>query len=82
MDLSQYWIAIFGVSAILLVNQHSPKLRRWGPIMGMLSQPAWFYATWKAEQYGIFILSFIYAYSWGMGIYNCWFRKPLSVELS
>lgn len=81
--LAQWWIGIFGVSAIFLVNVHDEKLRRWGPLMGMISQPAWFYATWKAEQWGIFALSFVYAYSWGMGVYNGWVRPYIpEVEAS
>lgn len=73
--IAQIWIGIFGVAAIFLVNHHAPAVRRWGPIMGMISQPAWFYATWQAQQWGIFGLSLLYLYSWGMGIYNGWIRR-------
>lgn len=74
MDWSQWWISVFGVAAIFLVNVKPEHIRRWGPVMGIISQPAWFYATWKAEQWGIFALSAFYAYSWCMGVYNGWFR--------
>lgn len=75
MDFSQAWIAVFGVGAVLLVNQHSPFVRRFGPILGLVSQPAWFYTTFQHEQWGILVLSTIYTYSWGLGVYNGWFRK-------
>lgn len=80
MDWSQWWITVFGVSAIFLVNRHEPHIRRWGPVMGIISQPAWFYATWQAEQWGIFALSVFYAYSWAMGVYNGWLRSPDNLE--
>lgn len=74
MDFSQIWIGTFGFAAIALVNVRNLRLRRWGPVMGLISQPGWFYATWQAQQWGIFALSVLYALSWGMGFYNAWIR--------
>lgn len=74
---AQWWIGIFGVSAVFLVNTHNERVRRWGPIMGMISQPAWFYAAWAAEQWGILLLCSFYTYSWAMGVYNGWVRPNL-----
>ena len=41
---------------------------------GLAGQPFWFYTTWQAEQWGIFILSFFYAGAWAKGIYNYWIK--------
>jgi len=69
----QIWITIFGVAAIWLVGRLE-KWSRWGYLCGLMSQPAWLYTTWQHEQYGIFALSFFYAYSWAQGAYNHWIK--------
>lgn len=70
--IGQLWIALFGVSAIWLSMSPEPKTARWGCVCGMASQPAWFYETWIAEQWGIFALSFLYLLSRMRGIKTHW----------
>lgn len=72
--IEQIAIALFGVTAVLLSQTASPSTRRWACILGLCSQPFWFYATYKAAQWGIFGLSFIYTYAWAMGFYNNWIK--------
>lgn len=74
MDISQICIAIFGAAAIYLVSR-TDHWKRWGYILGLCAQPFWLYSSWKAQQWGIFFLSFWYAYSWANGIYNYWVKK-------
>ena len=74
MDFAQIGIAIFGAAAIYLVSRKDHK-KRWGYILGLMAQPFWLYSSWKAQQWGIFLLSFWYAYSWANGIYNYWVKK-------
>lgn len=73
--ISQAGIAVFGVTAIFLANIHNVAWRRWAPIVGMCSQPFWFYTTFHHEQWGMFGLVFLYTGSWGLGIYNHWIKK-------
>lgn len=73
--INQIGIFIFGVSAILLIGLKDEKLRKWGFVCGLLSQPFWFYTTWKAGQWGIFAMSFVYAYSWANGFRNHFLRR-------
>lgn len=70
--MEQIFIGIFGAVAIWLTQQGKESLKRYAPILGLLSQPFWFYTTWKAQQWGIFGLSFIYAYSWWIGFRHHW----------
>lgn len=72
---AQVGIVVFGMIAIISANCRPLHVRKWAPIFGMLSQPFWFYATWHAEQWGIFAISFVYAGSWVMGFYNLWIRR-------
>lgn len=73
--ISQVGIFIFGMAAIVLVNDPRPSVRRWGPVCGLAAQPFWFQATYAAEQWGIFACSFVYAASWARGFYHAWVRR-------
>jgi nicotinamide riboside transporter PnuC len=68
--ISQIFIAIFGVAAVILVA----KKNKWGFVLGLLSQPFWFITSFINKQWGIFFLSIVYAGSWILGIYE-WFYK-------
>lgn len=74
----QSMIVVFGGSAIWFVTRKE-SWQRWGYILGMCSQPAWFYTTITNEQYGIAMLSLWYTYAWGQGIYFYWI-KPLIIN--
>jgi hypothetical protein len=73
--INQLGIFLFGMSAVLLVNDHRPGVRRWGPVLGLIAQPFWYYTAWTHEQWGIFASSFFYTASWARGFYNCWIRR-------
>ena len=73
--IEQIGIAVFGLLAVFLSQDSRESWRRWACIFGLLGQPFWFYATWKAAQWGIFALSFLYAFSWARGFYNFWLRR-------
>lgn len=75
-ELAQIGIAIFGVAAIRLSQDHRDSVRRWACICGLLAQPFWFYATWTAGQWGIFALCFLYTWAWFKGLRTYWIRKP------
>ena len=67
----QLGVAVFGVSAILLVSLK----RREGFIIGLCAQPFWFTICWRKELWGIFVLCFFYAASWGIGVWNHYLRR-------
>lgn len=67
--LSQLMILLCGASSVHLVARKD-KWKKYGYVVGLTAQPFWLYTTYMAEQWGIFILSFWYAYNWGLGIYN------------
>jgi hypothetical protein len=72
MGLDQIGIALSGVIAVWLTQDKRESWRRWACIFGMLGQPFWFYATWKAEQWGIFALCTLYTYAWARGVWTHW----------
>jgi len=69
--ISQIGIAVFGISAIILVA----KKNKWGFVLGMLSQPFWYVTSFINKQWGIFFLSIVYTGSWIFGIYEWFFKK-------
>ena len=69
----QIWIIILGGSAIWFVSRLE-DWRKWGYVLGLLSQPAWFYTALVNKQWGILLLSVWYTYAWGSGVYNFWIK--------
>ena len=65
---------MLGAAAAWLSQARSESFRRWACIFGMLGQPFWFYASWKAEQWGIFAVSVLYALAWMKGLWIHWIR--------
>lgn len=73
--MEQIAIALTGGIAIWLSQQHRESWKKYASILGLIGQPFWFYATYKAEQWGIFGLTFFYTYSWAVGFKNNWIKK-------
>jgi hypothetical protein len=69
MDWLQVMIMITGAGSISLVSRVD-KYKKWGFILGLIGQPFWLYTTYIDEQWGIFVMSFVYLYSWSLGVYN------------
>jgi hypothetical protein len=67
--MSQLMIALLGGSAIWLISRRE-AWSRWGYVLGLASQPFWFYSSIRAKQWGILALACWYTYAWGQGIKN------------
>ena len=68
--ITQICIGLFGVLAVILVARKN----KWGFVFGLISQPFWLITSLKHKQWGIVILAFVYAFSWGYGVRQ-WFKK-------
>ena len=73
--LDQIAILLTGVIAVWLTQDKRVSWRRWAPIFGLLAQPFWFYAAWKADQWGIFAIATLYTYAWARGVWTHWFTS-------
>lgn len=69
-DIAQAVIACTGLTAIFLTQ--TPRLARWACWFGLAGEPAWFYSSVHAHQWGIFVLAFFYTFAWSKGIYVYW----------
>lgn len=61
-------ILITGAIAVWIVTCKT-EWRLWGCIIGLMGQPFWLWATWESQQWGMFVLSVWYTYSWLHGTY-------------
>lgn len=72
--MDQLAIALTGAIAIWLSQDSRESWRRYACLLGLAGQPFWFYATYTAEQWGIFALCTLYLASWLRGVWNHWIR--------
>jgi len=78
MGLDQIGITLSGVIAVWLTQDKRATWRRLACVFGMCAQPFWFYAAWKAEQWGIFAMCTLYTYAWARGLWIHWIQPFLS----
>jgi|SRR6185437_2304534 len=71
---TQLGILVFGCTAVWLIGRPE-SWRRWGYILGLCSQPFWFYMSYKQGEWGVLILTGLYAYSWAQGTWFHWVRS-------
>ena len=72
--LCQVLIVLTGVPASWLIGRLE-RWKKWGYIIGMAGQPAWFYVTINGEQWGLLLLALWYTYAWAQGVYNYFLRS-------
>lgn len=70
--ITQLAIALTGLLAIWLTQQSNEKLHKYASIFGLLGQPFWFYSSYQAEQWGIFVLCIGYTFVWFIGFRRYW----------
>jgi hypothetical protein len=72
---AQVAIFVLGPTAIVLSNMHNAAVRRWAPVVGLSSQPFWFWTTAAHHQWPVFLTSIIYTAAWLRGLYNQWYSQ-------
>ncbi len=65
-------IAFFGIAAIWVVGRPG-SWRRWGYVLGLMSQPFWFIMAVSDKNCALFVLSLFYAASWARGVWYHFF---------
>jgi hypothetical protein len=73
-DLSQAMVFICGTISIWLLALNN-RFSKYGPIIGLIGQPFWFYVAVVGQQWGVFAVDIVYTISYIVGIYNFWLRK-------
>jgi hypothetical protein len=74
----QLGILVFGCTGVCLLGipdswgAQWAELKRYAPILGLLSQPLWFVFSRRSKAWGIMILNIAYTISWSFGVWLNW----------
>jgi hypothetical protein len=74
ISFDQVWLGAFGVTAIALSQDSRERARRWAPIFGLISQPAWLYTSIEHGQFAIAALTLFYTWAWFKGVRTYWMK--------
>jgi len=79
--ITQTVIALLGPAAIWLSQSRSLGYQRWACIVGLASQPFWFWAVWDSGQWGVAVVAVVCALAWLKGLWVHWIapRPPSGV---
>jgi hypothetical protein len=67
MNYIQIWIAVTGCISAWAIHSPDKKVRLLACVFALAGQPAWFYAAWEAQQWGILIMDVVYTTGWVRG---------------
>ena len=76
-QLVQTAIALLGPTAIWLSQSRSMRFQRWACIVGLASQPFWFWAVWDSGQWGVAVVAVVCALAWLKGLWVIGSRRGL-----
>lgn len=68
--IDQLMIAVLGPTALWCTQ--TERLQKYACFIGLSAAPFWFYATWSAGQWGMFLINFLYLGAWLKGVWSYW----------
>lgn len=68
----QLALAVFGLTALFMATGHSPRARRWAPVVGLAGQPWWCLFAWQSNAWGLLALSIAYSVVYLRGAWVQW----------
>lgn len=74
-SICQTVIVTLGVVNAWLMSRPEKNIRRYGYILGLAAEPAWFYTTITHRQFGMTVLTTWYTLTVIQGIYLHWFKE-------
>lgn len=86
--IEQIWLFVLSSACTFLSHDTKHNWRRWAPVVGLAAQPAWYYSTWIAAQWGVLALTMIITYCHVRGLWLLWWvpakaqRKALNAAIS
>ena len=82
-QIVQTAIALLGPTAIWLSQSRSVRFQRWACIVGLASQPFWFWAVWDSGQWGVAVVAVVCALAWLKGLWVHWLapRPPAGLAM-
>ncbi len=80
MPIDQLAIMLTGVISAWVLNAPTERVRRWGCIIGLIGQPAWFWSTWSHAQWGMFAVTVGYTAAFMRGVWSLWVSPHLDTK--
>lgn len=77
--IEQIFIAVTELIAVFLIQSKKDEHAKWASVFGLLGQPFWFYASYKANQFGQFALCFFFTSAWLKSYYEYWIKEKPAV---
>lgn len=71
-DFVQVMILLMSAATAYFLCHKQGSVRRWGYVVGFLSEPFWLYAAWAAGQWAVVLLVFWWAGNYIRGALNNW----------
>ena len=72
ISLDQWMIAVTGGLSIWMITDDKRSYRLMACVFALLGQPFWFWAAYKAQQWGIFAIDVVYTAGWIKGLLKNW----------
>jgi hypothetical protein len=81
--LIQTSLAILGPTAIWLSQSRTMQFQRWACVVGLISQPFWFWSVWRSGQWGVGVVAVVCALAWLKGLWVHWLapRPPSGLAM-
>lgn len=74
--IEQVVILTCGLSTVFLSTAVDFKTRRVAAFFGMVAQPFWLWDSWHDGNWGVFILSLLFAFRWTQVFIRDWIKNP------
>lgn len=72
--VEQTTIALCGIATVWLSQDPDVSLQRWACVVGLIAQPFWLTTTYRAKQWGMFVLAIGYTLGFMRGVWTFWLR--------
>lgn len=74
--MTQFFLALFGLTALCMALSNNARARKWAPVVGLLlAEPLWFFYSIPAHAWGIVVMGVAYSGVYAWGICNQWRKK-------
>jgi len=70
--MTQFIMALFGLTSIYCAMGNNPCLRKWAPVIGLAGQPAWGWFAWQSQAWGLGLLVLAYTLVYIRGAWVQW----------
>ena len=70
--MTQFLMAMFGLTSIYCAMSCHARLRKFAPIIGLAGQPCWFWFAWQSQAWGMGALVLAYTLVYIRGAWVQW----------